>query len=55
MLTMKSEKRQITEGIKLANQERIREKENYKYLGVLEADIIKQVEMKEKIRKEYFR
>ena len=27
----------------------------YKYLGILEADTIKQVEMKEKIKKEYFR
>ena len=31
------------------------EKENHTYLGILEVDIIKQVEMKEKIRKEYFR
>ena len=29
------------------------EKETYKYLGILEADTIKQVEMKDKIRKEY--
>ena len=29
------------------------EKETYKYLGILEADTIKQVEMKEKIQKEY--
>ncbi len=29
--------------------------ESYKYLGVLEADDIKHKEMKEKIRKEYFR
>ena len=27
----------------------------YKYLGILEADTIKQVEMKDKIRKEYLR
>ena len=27
------------------------EKENYKYLGILESDIIIQTEMKEKIRK----
>ena len=54
---MKSGKRQKREGIELPNQERIRtreEKENYKRLGILEADIIKQVEMKEKIRKECF-
>ena len=31
------------------------EKEIYKYLGILEADTIKQVEMKEKIKKEYLR
>ena len=29
------------------------EKETYKYFGILEADNIKQVEMKEKITKEY--
>ena len=37
-------KKQIMEGIELPNQERIRmltEKENYKYLGILEAEIIK--------------
>ena len=31
------------------------EKETYKYLGILEADTIKQEEMKEKIQKEYFK
>ena len=31
------------------------EKETYKYLGILEPDIIKQVEMREKIEKEYLR
>ncbi len=58
MLIIKGGKRQKREGIELPNQERIRtrgEKENYKYLGILEADIIKQVEMKEKIKKEYLR
>ena len=29
------------------------ENENYKYLGILEADTIKQIEMKNKIEKEY--
>ena len=29
--------------------------ETYKYLGILEADTIKQVEMKDRIQKEYFR
>ena len=27
------------------------EKKNYKYLGILEADVVKQAKMKEKIRK----
>ena len=51
MLIMKSRKRQMTEEIELPNQEKIRmleEKETYKYLGMLEADTIKQVEMDEK-------
>ena len=42
-------KSQITEGIELPNKERIRtfrEKENYKYLELWEADKIKQAEMK---------
>ena len=40
----------------LPNQDKIRtlaENKNYKYLGILEADTIKQVEMKGKIQKEY--
>ena len=44
--------------MELPNQEKIRilgEKETYKYLGMLEADTIKQVEMKEKIKKEYLK
>ena len=51
-------KRQTIEGIEWLNQERIRifgEKENYKHLEILEADTIKQVEMKENIRKKYIR
>ena len=54
MLIMKSGKSQIIEGIELPNQERIRilgEKENYNYLGILEEDTIKQLEIKEKIRR----
>ena len=54
---MRSGKRQITEGTEVPNQEGIRthgKKENYIYLGILEADTIKQVEMK-KTRKEYLR
>ena len=55
---MKSEKRHKTDGIKQINQEKIRtlgDKETYKYLGILEADTTKQLEMKEKIKKEYLR
>ena len=58
MLVMKSDKWHLTDGIELLNQDKIRtlgEKETYKYLGILEADTIKQVEMKEKIQKEYLR
>ena len=47
-----------TDGIELPNQDKIRtlvENETYKYLGILEADTIKQVEMKNKIQKEYHR
>ena len=43
--------------MELPNQDKIKtlaENETYKYLGVLEADTIKQMEMKEKIHKEYF-
>ena len=49
---MKSEKRQITEERELLNQEKkIKtpgEKENCKYVVILEANTIKEVEMKEK-------
>ena len=51
---MKSGKPYITEGEELPNQVVIRklgEKETYKYLGISEADTIKQQEMKEKIKK----
>ena len=44
--------------MELPNHDKIRtlaEKENYKYLGILEADAIKQVEMKDIIQKEYLR
>ena len=57
MLVMKSVKRHLTDGMELANQDKIRtlgEKETYKYLGILEADTIK-VELKEKIKKKYLR
>ena len=56
MLVMKNCKRHLTDGIELPNQDKIRtlgEKETYKYLGILEADTVKQVKMKDKIQKEY--
>ena len=56
MLIIENGKRQISEGIEQSNQESIwmlGKKKNYDYLGILEADIIKQVEMKKKMRKEY--
>ena len=55
---MKSSKRHMTDGMELPNQDKIRmlgENETYTYLGILEADTIKQVEMKDKIQKEYLR
>ena len=58
MLIIRSGKRQMTEGMEQPYQEKIRtlrEKENYKYLGLLETDTIKQAKMKEKIKKEYLR
>ena len=44
VLVMKSGKRHLTDGMGLPNQVKIRtlrEKETYKYLGILEADTIK--------------
>ena len=58
LLVMKSGKRHLTDGIELPNQDKIRtlaENKTYKYLGILEADAIKQVEMKNKVKKEYLR
>ena len=58
MLVMKSGKRYMTDGKELPNHDTIRtleENETYKYLGILEADTIKQVQMKDTIRKEYLR
>ena len=54
-LVMKSGKRHMTDGIEQPNHDKIRtlgENETHKYL---EADSIKQVQMKDKIRKEYLR
>ena len=58
MLVMKSRKWQLTNGMELPNKDKIKtlaENETYTYLGILEADTIKQGEMKEKIQKEYLR
>ena len=58
MLVMKSVKWHVTDGMEQPNQDKIwtlGENEIYKYLGILEADTIKQVEMKDKIQKEYLR
>ena len=55
LLVMKSGKRHLTNGIELTNQDKIRtlaENKTYKYLGFLEADTIKQVEIKNKIKKD---
>ena len=58
LLVTKSGKRHLTDGIELPNQDKIRilaENKTYKYLGILETDTIKPVEMKNKIQKEYLR
>ena len=55
-IVTKSGKRHLTNGMELSNQDKIKtlaENETYKYFGILEADTIKQVEMKDKIQKEY--
>ena len=52
MLVMKSGKRYMTNEMELPNHDKIRkleENEAYKYLGIFEADSIKQVQMKDKI------
>ena len=54
LLVMKSGKRHQTDWIELPNQDKIRtlvENETYKYLGILEADTIKQEGMKNKFKK----
>ena len=58
MLVMKSGKWHLTGGMELPNQDKIKtlaENETYKYLGILDADTMKQGEMKDKIQKEYLR
>ena len=54
MLVIKSGKRHMTDWMELPNYNKIkmlRENETYKYLDILEADTIKEVEMKDKIQK----
>ena len=54
MLVMKSGKRHLSDGMERPNQDKIRihaENETYKYLGILEADIIKQVKIKTRFQK----
>ena len=50
MLILKNGKRLMREGMELPNQEKIRtpREKSYKYLTILEVDIIKQVEIKHK-------
>ena len=58
MLIMKRGKRHMTNRMELPNHDRIRtleENETYKYLDILEADTIKQLQMKDMIRKKYLR
>ena len=58
MLAMKSGKQHLTDGLELPYQDKIRtlaENETYKYLHILEADTIKQVQIKNKTQKEYLR
>ena len=55
---MKSGKRHMPDGMEQLNHNKnktLGENWTYKYLGILEADTIKRVQMKDKIRKEYIR
>ena len=57
-LVMKIGRRHLADGMELPHQDKIRtlgKKETNKYLGILEADTIKQVELKDNIKKEYLR
>ena len=58
MLVMKRGKIIKLDGIELPNDKVIKsleEGESYKYLGVLEADKVMVNEMKDKVKKEYYR
>ena len=53
MMITEKKRRETTEAIELPNQKiirRLRENENYKYLGILETDTIKQRRKKKKIK-----
>ena len=55
---MKSGKWHMTEGVEQPNHiviGTLGEKETYKYLGILQGDTIKQLEMKEEIKHLYLR
>ena len=57
-LVLKSCKQYLTDVMEQPSQDTIRtleEKETFKSLGILEVDTIKQVEMKDKIKKEYLK
>ena len=58
VLLMKRGKRHMSDGMELPCQDKIRTfggKGTYKYSDILEADTVKQVEMKNEIKKEYLR
>ena len=58
MLVVKLSKRHQTDGTEVPNQDKIwklAQNETCKYLGILEADTINQVQMKSKIQKEYLK
>ena len=54
---MKRGKKIEDEGISMPDGQLLQDlgEESYKYLGILEADRIKMEDMKEKVRKEYYR
>ena len=58
IFVMKGGKWHLTDRMELPNQDKIRtlgEHETFKYLGILEADIIKHVQMKDNIFKKYLK
>ena len=57
VIIMNRGKVKSTEGLELPSGGKIREieEDGYKYLGILECDRVKEQEMKDKFRNEYFR